>query len=246
MAVINNNSSQVTDEPRRRLAFLKRIESHIQSKTLGSLMRLLPLLVTVFIIAFIIGKVDGIIHDLPLIKNVPGLSTAGHFAGGLIDLVLIIILLYLAGLVISTWPGRKTMQLITSLLSRVPVVKTVYGVTQQATIALTSDFTFTRPVFLEWPREGMAAVGFVTARVYSATTDQSIAVVYIPTVPNPTSGNLAFVVEDDLIETDLTVDAAMQLVFSGGIVLPDSLVLARLPREREERELIGQFVKNPD
>jgi uncharacterized membrane protein len=54
------------------------------------------------------------------------------------------------------------------------------------------------------------------------------------------------VVEDDLIETDLTVDAAMQLVFSGGIVLPDSVVFARLPREREERELIGRFVKNPD
>ena len=92
----------------------------------------------------------------------------------------------------------------------------------------------------------MAAVGFVTARAYSESTGMSIAVVYIPTVPNPTSGNLAFVPEDDLIETDLTVDAAMQLVFSGGIVLPDSLALARLPREREERELIGQFVKNPD
>ena len=246
MSSINNQQPHRQDSNRPRFAFLRRIESHIQGKTLSGLMQLVPLLVTVFIIAFIIGKVDGIIHDLPFIEDLPGLSTGARFVGGLIDLILIIILLYLGGLVLSTWPGRKVMQLISGAVSRVPVVRTVYGVTQQATIAVSSDFSFTRPVFLEWPREGMAAVGFVTARVHSESTGMSMAVVYIPTVPNPTSGNLAFVVEDDLIETDLTVDAAMQLVFSGGIVLPDSVVFARLPREREERELIGRFVKNPD
>ena len=127
------------------------------------------------------------------------------------------------------------------VLYRVPIVKTVYSVTQQATTTLTSQYRFTRVVFLEWPREGMVAMGFVTGRAYAADTGQSLVVVYVPTVPNPTSGNMAFVIEDDVVETDLTVEDAMRLVFSGGIVLPDRFSMARLPRVRTEGELIGQF-----
>ena len=66
-------------------------------------------------------------------------------------------------------------------------------------------------------------------------------VIYIPTVPNPTSGNLALVIEDDVLETDMTVEDAMKMVFSGGIVLPESLAFARLPRERGIDEFLGRF-----
>ena len=92
----------------------------------------------------------------------------------------------------------------------------------------------------------MVAMGFVTRRAYSARTKDSMALVYIPTIPNPTSGNMALVMEDDLIETDLAVEEAMKLVFSGGIVLPEVLSLARLERDRPEKfELIGQFTSEP-
>ena len=94
----------------------------------------------------------------------------------------------------------------------------------------------------------MVAVGFVTGRAYREKKEveddeepKSLVVVYIPTVPNPTSGNLAFVMEDDLMETDLTVENAMKLVFSGGIVLPESVSLARLSRVRSEDEFIDRF-----
>ena len=68
-----------------------------------------------------------------------------------------------------------------------------------------------------------------------------MVVVYIPTVPNPTSGNLALVMEDDVMETDLTVEDAMKVVFSGGIVLPESLSMARFPRVRADGEFIDRF-----
>ena len=94
-------------------------------------------------------------------------------------------------------------------------------------------------------------MGFVTGLAYRDKPDrdtqkdgevpQSMVVVYIPTVPNPTSGNLAFLMEDDLIETDITPDQAMKLVFSGGIVLPDTMALARLEREKTGMELIDRF-----
>ena len=60
----------------------------------------------------------------------------------------------------------------------------------------------------------------------------SLVLIYIPTVPNPTSGNMALVLEDDVIETDLSVEDAMKLVFSGGIVLPEAVSLARVPEGR--------------
>ena len=91
----------------------------------------------------------------------------------------------------------------------------------------------------------MVAMGFVTGQAYSARTQDSMAVVYIPTIPNPTSGNMALVMEDDLIETDLAVEEAMKLVFSGGIVVPDDFSLARVPRSRpDDFELIGRFTSD--
>ena len=52
-----------------------------------------------------------------------------------------------------------------------------------------------------------------------------LTVVYIPTVPNPTSGNLAFVREEEVYATDMTMEEAMKIVFSGGVVLPETMKL---------------------
>ena len=72
-----------------------------------------------------------------------------------------------------------------------------------------------------------------------------MTVVYIPSVPNPTSGNLALVMEDDLVETDLTVEDAMKLVFSAGTVLPESVSIARFPRVHADGEFIDRFTIDP-
>lgn len=118
---------------------------------------------------------------------------------------------------------------------RVPFLKSVFGVSRQIMTSLTSQYNFSRVVFIEWPRENMIAMGFVTGRAYSERTGESLAVVYVPTVPNPTSGNMALVVEDNIIETDISVEDAMKLVFSGGISLPENFALARVPVEDDSR-----------
>ena len=220
----------------------RRFENHVQGKTMSGLMELVPLIVSALVLAFIIRYVDQFIRPLPIVAGRPW-----DFPG--IGLLVAIIVFYIIGLVVSTRIGRTVMEWKNAVLNAIPVVRTVYGVTQQATKSLSSQFGFTRVVFLEWPREGMVAMGFVTGRAYRdrdvpADDDepQSVVVVYIPTVPNPTSGNLAFVMEDDLFETDMTVEDAMRLVFSGGIVLPDEVGLARLDRVRGDREFIDRFL----
>ena len=217
----------------------ERIEGHFQGKTLAGLMRLVPILVTIFVLAFIIGHTDNFVRPLPFVKDKPW-----DFPG--LGLIVIIIIFYLVGLLISNTVGRWMMNVMDRVLSKVPVVKNIYGVTEQATTLLASDYNFSRVVFLEWPREGMVAIGFVTGRAFTPSRDRSMAIVYIPTVPNPTSGNMAFVNEDDLFETNLEVEQAIKLIFSGGIVLPEQLSLMRLPREPQEGEFIGLFKTRPE
>ena len=220
----------------------RRFENHVQGKTMAGFMELVPLIVSALVLVFIISYADRFIRPLPFVAGKPW-----DFPG--IGLLVAIIAFYIVGLVVSTRVGRTVMEWKNAVLNAIPVVRTVYGVTQQATKTVSSQFGFTRVVFLEWPREGMVAMGFVTGRAYrdkdvpdSDDEPQSVVVVYIPTVPNPTSGNLAFVMEDDLFETDMTVENAMKLVFSGGIVLPDAVSLARLSRVRNEQEFIDRFL----
>ena len=215
---------------------LRRIERHIQSRTLAGLIDLVPLLVTMIVLVFIIDRADSFIKSLGFVEDRPW-----DFPG--IGLIVLVVVFYLAGLVLATGFGRRVMEFKDAALGVIPIVRTIFGVTQQATTVLTSEYKFSRVVFLEWPREGMAAMGFVTGRVFSADHAQSLVLVYIPTVPNPTSGNMALVVEDEVMETDLTVQDAMKLVFSGGIVLPKTVALARVPREEggDQQELIGRY-----
>ena len=223
----------------KEVGIFGKVERHIQSTTLAGLLELVPLIVTIIVLVFIIGYADNALRSLGVVEGRPW-----DFPG--IGLIVSAVVFYLVGLLVKTPPGRKLMDLKSSVLGVVPIVKTVYGVTLQAASALTAEYKFTRVVFVEWPKDGMVAMGFVTGRAYSRATGYSMAVVYIPTVPNPTSGNMALVNEDDVVETDITVEDAMKLVFSGGIVLPESISLARVPREREEFELIGRFDTESD
>lgn len=230
-----------SEQPR---TFPGRVRRHLQLKTVSGLMELLPLLVTIMVVAFIINNVDEFIR--PLLAQIPAhipLLGSLDFPG--VGIIAVALLFYLVGLAVSTALGRRAIDLKSALLNSLPVVGTIYGVTQQAAAVMSSDYRFSRVVFIEWPRTGMIAMGFVTGRALCEDTGKSIVAVYIPTVPNPTSGNMAFVIEDDVIETDLTVEDAMKMVFSGGIVMPASAAFARLPRDPETDEFLGRFNINP-
>ncbi len=230
---ISDGMSQEGEVVRPNL--FKRVEGHVQSRTLSGLLDLVPAIVTILVLVFLVEKADALVRPLPFVADEPW-----DFPG--VGLIIIAVVFYLIGLVKMTRVGTKVFTRKNELLARIPVIKAIFGVTQQVMTSFSAPYSFSRVVFLEWPREGMMAMGFVTGRALSAKTKDSMAIVYIPTIPNPTSGNMALVMEDDLIETDLEVEDAMKLVFSGGIVLPEVLSFARVPRERpEDLELIGQF-----
>ena len=146
---------------------LRRIERHIQGRTLAGLIDLVPLLVTIVVLVFIIDYTDSFIKSLGFVEDRPW-----DFPG--IGLLILVIVFYLAGLALATGIGRKIMEFKDAAMRVIPIVRTIFGVTQQATTVLTSQYNFSRVVFLEWPREGMAAMGFVTGRVFSSDHAQSL------------------------------------------------------------------------
>lgn len=236
----NPTRSDEEQDEERPPAF-RRVEQHIQSKILAGLLDLVPTIVTIIVVVFLVQKVDALIRPLPFVKD-----RAWDFPA--VGLIVSAVLLYFFGLVVSTKFGSTLSGWKDDFLGSIPVIRNIFGVTRQVMSTVSSQYSFSRVVFLEWPREGMVAMGFVTGRAYSTRTQDSMAIVYIPTIPNPTSGNMALVMEDDLLETDLSVEEAMKLVFSGGIVLPEELSLARIHRTKPDRfELTGRFTSRfPD
>lgn len=119
-----------------------------------------------------------------------------------------------------------------AILSRIPVVKSIYRVTKQAAdnLATYGGHSFKRVVLVEWPRRDVLALGFVTGQCTLQGDDEDRLAIYIPTVPNPTSGMFALMASSEVVETDIPVEDALKLVLSGGIVLPAEMSEITLPR----------------
>ena len=207
----------------KKNSFISKFESHIFSRILAGFIILIPLLVTILILLFLFYTVDDIFRGdrgffSPFING-----TRLDFPG--IGVIISIVIFYLIGLIVGGRLGRRISAIERTTLMWIPLVGTIYGLMRQITETLSAPVTnrFNRVVFIEWPREGYMAIGFVTGQFFDNQKNKEILVVYVPTVPNPTSGNLAFVPQKDVLETDLNVEEAMKLVFSGCIVIPDNL-----------------------
>ena len=227
---MNNGRDQSQPEPGADVkgelhqSYYQRGERHVWRKVAAGFFVLVPLLATFLIIRFVFGYIDGIFRGESglLTRWIEG--TPLDFPG--VGVAFTIGMLYIIGLLVAAEAGRRAVSWQNSVLSRIPVVKSIYGVARQATDSLISPtgHQFSRVVFIQWPREGFLAIGFITGQCPSPVKDGAdLLVVYIPTVPNPTSGNLAFVSENEIVEKNLTVEEAMKIVFSGGMVLPEHM-----------------------
>ncbi len=121
--------------------------------------------------------------------------------------------------------GRLIIKFYEYILDRMPVIRTVYGATKQIfeTIMASQSQAFREAVMLEYPRKGVWSIGFVTGvtegEVQRITAEETVNV-FVPTTPNPTSGYLLFVPKKELTYLDMTVEEAVKLVVSAGIITP--------------------------
>ena len=202
--------------PARKPGFLGRLRSWF----LTGLLVTAPVLLTVYITWAAIELIDGQVASiLPgfnklVVANIPG-------AGLIIGLILITVI----GAVAAGFLGRWLIGLGESILNRMPVVRTIYGASKQIleTVISAQSDAFRDAVLVEYPRRGLWVIGFVTGGTKGEVAermDGNMVNVFIPTTPNPTSGFLLFCPRNEVIYLDMSVEDAVKLVVSGGIVHP--------------------------
>lgn len=140
-----------------------------------------------------------------------------------LGVLVVLIALYLLGWLATQMVGRQLLLLMDSVISRIPMVKKVYGSVKQlmAVIEQKPDGVH-RVVLVDFPHPNMKAVAFVMKTFREEISGREMAAVYVPTTPNPTSGYLEIVPLEYLLETHWSMDEAMSFIVSGGAVSPKS------------------------
>ena len=143
------------------------------------------------------------------------------FFDSVLAIILVLLGLYLLGWTATRVIGRRLLAAFDALVHRIPLVNTIYGAVQKFLGVLqTKPDGVHRVVLIDFPSPEMKAVGFVTRTLQDADTGRTLAAVYVPTTPNPTSGYLEIVPLEKVISTTWTMDEAMTFIISGGAVAP--------------------------
>ena len=189
----------------------------------------LPIIATLWVISFFVTLMDRTLVLLP--TRYQPLTLLGYHLPGL-GVVFAFVVVLLTGLLVTNLIGRQLVGYWEDLMQRIPLVRSVYGGVRSFTESvLSSSNSFRQVVAVEYPRPGIWSIGFVTAddvAEVSSRTGQHVRCVFISTAPNPTSGFIILVPHDQLLELDMSVDAAMKMIVTCGVVLPDPPV-AHLP-----------------
>ena len=191
--------------------------NHLRRRFIAGLFVVVPFGITVFILKFLFNFADGILGSWldNLLTAITGRES--HLPG--LGMLTGAIIIYLAGVLATNVLGKRFLQWGDALLSRIPLVKSIYTSSKQLTKVFQEGKTsYRRAVFVEWPRKGVKAVGFVTAEV--ARDGERFVVVYVPTMPNPTSGFALFFREEEVCDCGMSVEEAVKFVVSGGVVVP--------------------------
>ena len=211
----------------RPAGILKFVGGHIRGRIIAGLLILLPLGATYLIIKFVFDLIDP-----PLVQLIDGI-TGRHIPG--VGLVTFLIVLYLMGMVGSFVIGRKLILFGHWLADLIPIFRSIYSAAKQTVDALGSSnmgIEHNRVVLLDFPSKGIKSIGFATSTFRDPDGTKMVAV-YIPTTPLPTSGYLALVPEEEVVSTTLSVDEAMRIVISGGVLTPQDIAERVVPSDGE-------------
>lgn len=207
------------------------IAAWLMTNFLAGIITLTPLVVTLYLVKWIIVTVDGLILGFLPVGYQPSdlLGSMGvHPPFQLYGMGMVVgfFAVVLVGMLGRNFLGQKVVEWGDSLLNQIPGVRSIYVSIKQLmdTVTSTRSGTFREVVLVEFPRKGMYMVGFITGvpqGEIKTRTGQEMVNVFIPTTPNPTSGYLAVVARSEIIPLKMTVDQGLKMVISAGIVTPD-------------------------
>jgi uncharacterized membrane protein len=183
----------------------------------------IPLIITLWVLKVIFDALDQSLLLLPerfLTENWIGTHIPG------LGVVMTILIVFLTGIFATNFFGARLVNVWHDILHRIPVVNSIYSSVKQIsdTLFSSSGQAFRKALLVQWPREGMWTIAFLTGTPGGGVARHVPAdcvAVYVPTTPNPTGGYFVIVQRKDVIELDMSVDQALKYVISMGVVPPD-------------------------
>ncbi|MFW6238007.1 MAG: DUF502 domain-containing protein [Halanaerobiales bacterium] len=186
---------------------------------LTGILVLLPLVVSVFILWYLFELIE--YWASPLVEVFFGRELPG------VGLALTVLVIFLAGLFATNFLGKKLIHRGEILLLKIPLFRSIYVSVKQLLEGMFTRNTksFEKAVLFEYPRRGVYQIGFVTreeAPFFSEYFDEKMYKIFLPTTPNPTSGMFVLVPAEEIILLDVSIEEALKLVISAGIITPGS------------------------
>jgi len=185
-----------------------------------------PLVITGLVLKILVDVLKWFLQLLPgtirpdalLGLDAPGIGIA-------IMLTVVVIIVLVTGVIVANIFGRQLVNAWESLLGRIPFVRTIYTSAKQVseTILSSQGKSFRKVLLIEYPRKGLWTLCFQTGSSVGevqAKTGEEVVTVFVPTTPNPTSGFIILVPRKDVIELEMSVDVALKMVISLGVLEP--------------------------
>ncbi len=182
-----------------------------------------PLGVTLLIIRFLVDLMDQTLFLLPQAwqpEQVLGFRIPG------LGLLLTFAVVLATGMVVANLFGQQLVGLGEKLLSRIPLVRSIYGSVKQITESMFNGGgkSFHKVLLVRYPHPSSWTLAFQTgegSREIRDKTGREVVSVFVPTTPNPTSGFFLIVPRDEVIELDISVDEGLKMLLSVGVVAPE-------------------------
>jgi uncharacterized membrane protein len=182
-----------------------------------------PIAITIYFAWSMVDYVDSRVTSL-----IPDRYNPNHylpFAIPGVGVIILVVALTLIGFLTANYLGRMMVRVGESVLSRMPVIRSIYSALKQIfeTVLSNRVQSFNEVVLVEFPRPTMWTLGLVVGRAYAGIAERigrDVYNVYIPTTPNPTSGYLVFLTREQMMHVDMTVEDCLKMIISGGIVTP--------------------------
>ena len=208
----------------------KKLQRRIRNIFITGLLITLPIALTYFILQFLFKNLDALSPVFTKILIDMGAPIPDGYRIPALGLVITLLIVLAVGWFTTNFFGKQMINLGESLVEKIPFVRKIYKGSKQVvqSIAHADTTAFRKVVLLEFPRRGMLAIGFVTGSARGEVqeyTREDVLNVFVPTMPNPTSGFLVFAPPEDLTEIDMSIEDGIKYVVSGGIVDTEGLKL---------------------
>jgi uncharacterized membrane protein len=210
--------------------------NHWQANFYTGLAIVLPAVISLAIVKWLFGTISNVtdfllffLKWLPLEKKwiyVNAMSGEMLLPWKLLALCLAVALIALIGRFARHYIGKKMIQLVDLLMLRVPLLNRIYGAIKQVNQAFTSNkkSSFQQVVMIEFPRQGIYSIGFITGDQHEevqARTAAHVVSVFVPTTPNPTTGFLLLLPEAEVVKLDMSIADGIKFIVSLGSVSPE-------------------------